>query len=88
MHTVDLPDGASILLVVHEGIYNGTTKLSLPSEFRLRDFEEKIDSTCHRHGGTQQMAIQDDAKSFPLPLEIADCIVYFKHRKPTPTEVG
>ena len=33
--TVDLPDGSSILLVVHEGIYNETANHSLLSEFQL-----------------------------------------------------
>jgi hypothetical protein len=58
--TVDLPDGSSILLVVHEGIYNETADHSLLSEFQIREFGIIVDSTCHRHGGAQQMVIQDD----------------------------
>ena len=48
---LDLPDGQSILLVIHEGIYNETSNHTLLSEFQLREFGVIIDSTCHRHGG-------------------------------------
>jgi hypothetical protein len=34
---VDLPDGISVLLIVHEAIYNDTANHSLLSEFQLRD---------------------------------------------------
>jgi hypothetical protein len=35
---IDLPDGISFILIVHEGIYNYTADHSLLSEFHLRDF--------------------------------------------------
>jgi hypothetical protein len=35
---VDLPDGISMILIVHEAIYNDTANHSLLSEFQLRDF--------------------------------------------------
>jgi hypothetical protein len=35
---VDLPDGISVVLIVHEAIYNDTSNHSLLSEFKLRDF--------------------------------------------------
>jgi hypothetical protein len=47
----------SVILIVHEGIYNDTANHSLLSEFHLRDFGVKIDSICHKHGGTQKMLI-------------------------------
>jgi hypothetical protein len=56
---VDLPDGISVILIFHEVIYNDTANHSLLSEFQLRDFGVKIDSICHKHGGTQKMVIQD-----------------------------
>jgi hypothetical protein len=40
---VDLPDGISVILIVHEAIYNYTTNHSLLSEFQVRDFSLKID---------------------------------------------
>ena len=86
--TVDLPDGSSILLVVHEGIYNETAKHSLLSEFQLREFGIVIDSTCHRHGGAQQMVIQDDNNTVVVPLELAGCMIHFKHRLPTHEELA
>ena len=39
---VDLPDGTSILLLIHEGIYNETANHSLLSEFQLREFEVQL----------------------------------------------
>jgi hypothetical protein len=39
---VDLPDGISVILIVHEGIYNDTANHSLLSEFQLRDFSVKL----------------------------------------------
>jgi hypothetical protein len=47
---VDLPDGISVILIVHEAIYNDTANHSLFSEFQLRDFGVKIDSIRHKHG--------------------------------------
>jgi phosphoserine aminotransferase len=49
---VELSDGTSMILIVHEAIYNDTANHSLLSEFQLRDFGVKIDSICHKHGGT------------------------------------
>jgi hypothetical protein len=64
---VDLANGISVLLIVHEGIYNDTTNHLLLSEFQLRDSAVKIDSICHKHGGTQKMVIQDVGSSFVIP---------------------
>jgi hypothetical protein len=80
--TIDLPDGSSVLLVVHKAIYNDTGNRTLLSEFQLREFGVQIDSICHRHGGTQQILIQDDAESRSVPLELAGCMIHFKHRLP------
>jgi hypothetical protein len=46
----DLPDGTSVLLIVHEAIYNDTANHSMLSEFQLRDFGVDLDSICHKHG--------------------------------------
>jgi hypothetical protein len=46
---VDLPYGTSVILIVHEAIYNDTVNHSLLSELQLRDFGVKIDSICHNH---------------------------------------
>jgi hypothetical protein len=55
---VDLPDGTSVILMVHEAICIDTANHSLLSEFQLRDFGVKIGSICHKHGGTQKMEIK------------------------------
>jgi hypothetical protein len=58
------------------------------SEFQLRDFDVKIDSICHNHGGTQKMVIQDVGSSFVMPLELADYMIHFKHRLTTTEEIN
>jgi hypothetical protein len=67
----DLPDGISVILIVHGVIYDDTANHSLLSKFQLRDFGVKIDSICHKHGGTQKMEIQDVGSSLVVPLELA-----------------
>jgi hypothetical protein len=47
--SLDLPNGQSVLLLVHEGIYNETSHHLLLSEFQLREFGIIINSICHRH---------------------------------------
>jgi hypothetical protein len=84
----DLPDRVSVLLIVHEAIYNDTANHSLLSEFQLRDFGMKVDSICHKHRGTQKMVIQDIGSSLVTSLELAGCIIHFKHRLPTTEEIN
>jgi hypothetical protein len=69
---VDLPDRISVILVVHEAIYDDRANHSLLSEFQLRDFGVKIDSICHKYGETQKMEIKNDSSSLVIPLELAD----------------
>jgi hypothetical protein len=45
---VDFPDGISVILTVHEAMYNDTANHSLLSEFQLRDFGVKVESICHK----------------------------------------
>jgi hypothetical protein len=52
------------------------------------DFGIKIDSICHKHGGTQKMVIQDVGSSLVISLELAGCMIHFKHRLPTTEEVN
>jgi hypothetical protein len=77
-----------VILIVHEAIYIDTANHSLLSEFQLRDFGIKIDSICHKHGGTQKMVIQDVGSSLVIPLELAGCMIHFKHRLPTTEEIN
>jgi hypothetical protein len=85
---VDLPDGISVILIVHEGIYNDTGNHLLLSEFQLRDFGVRIDSICHKHGRTQKIVIQDVGSSLVVFLELSGCMIHFKHRLPTTEEVN
>jgi hypothetical protein len=64
----DLPDGTSVLLIVHEGIYNDTANHLLLSELQLRDFGVEIDSICHKHGGTHNMLMQDHGDPLVIRL--------------------
>jgi hypothetical protein len=70
---VDLPNGQSIQLVIHEAIYNDTSNHSLLSEFQIREHGILIDSSCHKHGGTQRMTITDSNHhdDITIPLELA-----------------
>jgi hypothetical protein len=84
---IDLPDVTSVILIVHEAIYNDTANHSLLSECQLRHFGVKIDSICRKHGGTQKMVIQDVGSSLVVPLELAGCMIHFKHWLPTTEEI-
>jgi hypothetical protein len=77
---VDFLDVASVLLIIYEAIYNDAANHSLLSEFQLRDYGVTIDSICHKHGGTQKMEIQDVGSSIVIPLELAGCMINFKHQ--------
>jgi hypothetical protein len=78
-----------VLLIDHEAIYNHTANHSLLSEFQLRDFGVKIDSICHKHGGTQKMVIQDDVcSSLVIPLELVGYMINSKQRLPTTEEMN
>jgi hypothetical protein len=77
-----------VILIIHEAIYNDTANNSLLSEFQLRNFGVKIDSICHKHGGTQKMEIQDVSCSLVVPLELAGYMIHFKHRLPTTEEIN
>jgi hypothetical protein len=86
---VDLPNRQSLLLIIHEAIYNDTSNHSLLSEFQLREHGKLINSTCHRHGGTQKMIITESHHhdDITIPLELAGCMIHFKHRLPTKEEI-
>jgi hypothetical protein len=85
---VDLPDGISVILMVHEAIYNDTASHSIFSEFQLMYFGVKVDPICHKHGGTQKIEIQDVGSSLVVPLELAGFMIYFKHRLPNTEEIN
>jgi hypothetical protein len=85
---VNLPDGISVILIVHEAIYNDISNNSLLSEFKLRDFGVKIDSICHKHERTQKKEIQDVGSPLVIPLELAGCMIHFKHRLPNTEEIN
>jgi hypothetical protein len=78
----------SVILIVHEAIYNHTANHSLLSEFQLPDFGVKMVSICNKHGGTQKMMIQDVGSSLVIPVELEGCMIYFKHRLPTTEEIN
>jgi hypothetical protein len=88
MTTIDLLNGQSILLVIREAIYNGSSSHTLLSEFQLREFGIIIDSICHRHGGSQQILIKDSNNDLiTISLDLSGCMIHFKHRLPTGVEI-
>jgi hypothetical protein len=84
---VKLPDGISVILIVHEAIYNDTADHSLFSEFQLRDLGIEVDSISHKHGGTPKMMIKDVGSSIVILLKFAGCMIHFKHRLQTIKEI-
>ena len=52
-------------------------------EFQMREYGINIDSVTLRHGGTQQMIVQDQFITFG----VMDCLNYFKTRLPTDAEL-
>jgi hypothetical protein len=72
-----------ILVIVRESIYNYSVNHSLLSEFHLRYNGVKVDSICHKHGGTNKMVIQEIGMSLVIPLELAGFMIHFKQRLPT-----
>ena len=87
---LDLPNVQSVLLARHQSFYNETSNHSLLSEFQLRDFEIIIDSICHSHDGAQQMAVKgsNDSDVLTIPLDLAGCMIHFRHRLPTTEEIA
>jgi len=87
---LDLTNGQSVLLVIHESIYNETSNQSLLSEFQFREFGIIIDSICHRHDGAQQMIMKDsdDRDALTIPVDLAGCMLHFRHRLPTTEEIS
>jgi hypothetical protein len=78
-----------VILIVHEAIYNNdTANHSLLSEFQFRYFGVNINSSCHKHGGTQKMEIQDVGSILVVPLELAGCMIHFEHRLSTTGEIN
>jgi hypothetical protein len=82
----DLPDGSSVLLIVHEAIYIDTANHSFLSEFQLWYFGVISDSIWHKHEGTQEIVIQVVVSSLVIHLEPSGFMIYFKHRLPTTEE--
>jgi hypothetical protein len=54
----------------------------------MKRFWYKIDSICHKHGGTQRMEIQDVGISFIVHLELEGSMINFKHRLPTTEKIN
>jgi hypothetical protein len=77
-----------MILILYEAIYNDVANHLLLSQFHLWDFGVKIVSICHKHGGTQKMEIQEIICSLVVSLELAGCMIHFKHRLPTTEEIN
>ena len=79
---VDIDD-KTYLLQINEAVFNSYAEHSLLSEFQMRKHGIKIDSVPLRHGGNQQMIVQDQV----IPFGVMDCLTYFRTRLPTNTEL-
>jgi hypothetical protein len=48
----------------------------------------KFKFRIHAYGETQKMVIQDVGSSYVVLLELAGCMIHFKHRLPTTEEIN
>ena len=72
-----------VLFQINEAVYNPTAEHSLLSEYQLRDFGVKVNSVPKKHGGEQNLIIQDQE----VPCGVKNCLIYFKCRLPTDEEM-
>ena len=79
---LQLPNGDTTYLVIHEAIYNPTADHSLLSDFQLREYGTQIDALAARHGGKQQIQLRDGTI---IPLTLKGCMIHFQQRSLTET---
>jgi hypothetical protein len=84
---VKLDNGESIILRVHQGVYNAGSSTTLISEFQVRDHGLILDSVCTRHRahpdgnkGTQTFWLSEDQR---LPLHVRGGLMTFAFSKPS-----
>ncbi len=80
---IDLPDKRTILVQIHEAVYNPSAKHSLLSEYQLRENGIQLDTVPRRHKGSQSIQLGENK----VELGIKACMVHFQHRLPTKDEM-
>jgi len=80
---VDLPDGETVLLRVHEASFLGDDAHTLISLIQLHENGVEVDDKPRRHGGTCSMTVD----GYVIPFELDKGLVTFKIRKPTAHEL-
>jgi hypothetical protein len=82
MTTLDLPNSQSVLLAIHESMYNETSNHSLLSEFLLIEFGIMIESISHICLGTHQIIVKDNngSDALTIPIDLSGCMIHFRHR--------
>ncbi len=85
-------DGDTMILRVHQGVYNAGSRTTLISEFQVRDHGLVLDSICTRHRanvegekGTQSFWLSDNQC---LLLKLKSGLMTFTFRKPSWEEMS
>ena len=81
---VDLPNETTILIRVHEAVLNQGVSHSLLSQYQMSECVSQVDTRAKKHGGKQQILLKEDLS---IPLVTKKCMMTFKHRLPTKTEL-
>jgi hypothetical protein len=84
---VETEDGDPVILKVHQGVYNAGSKITLISEFQVRDHGLIIDSISTKHminldgnTGTQSFWVSPEQR---LPLRLKGGLMTFTYTKPS-----
>jgi len=76
-------DGITYLLVIHECSHVEGNDTSLLSTFQAREYGVFVEDIAKRHGGKQQMIIDDVA----IPMSLKNGLFTIPCREPTGTEL-
>ena len=82
---VDLKNNETILVGVHEGVFNESAPHSLLSDFQLRECVESLDAISKRHDGKQTLKPSEE---ITIPLRMTECMMTFQNRQPTEKEIN
>ena len=81
---VDL-ESTTILLRIHEAVFNSSAQHTLLSEFQLSEQCHSVQAKARRHKGEQTLWLTE---TLQIPLRLKGCMMLFRNRKPTDNELN
>ena len=81
---VDISPNVSILIRIHEAVYNESSPHLLLSDFQVRSYVPKLCVIWKGHGGKQVLCPSSDTT---IPLYMQECMMTFKVRTPSSHEL-